>query len=59
MLEKKAMYTHNYPFSRATQDSDSRRAFQEYGINPVGSLILIAKDKLPEAIAEMQAAFPY
>lgn len=53
------MYTHNYPFSRATQDSDSRRAFQEYGISPVGSLILIAKDKLPEAIAEMQAAFPY
>ena len=40
------------------QETDSRRVFTEYGIDPKLSLILIDKDNLAKSVIEMEQQFP-
>ncbi|KAI3402948.2 BCP1 [Candida oxycetoniae] len=40
------------------QETDSRRVFTEYGIDPKLSIILIKKEKLEKSVKEMEKQFP-
>lgn len=46
-----------YEYSKAAQDSDSKRTFQDYGIFPKGHLMLVKGDKLRPAIDQMSQKF--
>lgn len=52
-----AEYHTYYEYSRAAQDSDSKRTFQDYGIFPKGHLILIKGDKFKPAVDQMSQKF--
>ncbi|KAK6455445.1 protein BCP1 [Scheffersomyces xylosifermentans] len=58
ILEEKAAYKGIYNYTQVKQETDSRRVFTEYGIDPKLSLILIEKDKLAECVPEMEEKFP-
>ena len=51
----------NYTFCKNNenkQETDSRRVFTEYGIDPKLSLILIDKDNLAKSVIEIEQQFP-
>lgn len=58
ILEENARYFGNYEYTHHKQETDSRRVFTEYGIDPKLSLILIDKHKLAESIPQMEEKFP-
>lgn len=58
VLEENAKYFATYDYNEARQDTDSRRVFTDYGIDPKLSLILIDKNKLAESIPQMEEKFP-
>lgn len=57
ILEKNASHRGYFKYSHADKDTDSRRVFNEYGIDPMLSLILLNKEQLSKATAEMQKEF--
>jgi protein BCP1 len=59
ILIKHASHHTSFPYSNAAPESDSKRAFHDFGIHPVGELILLTKDQLAKAIQEIQEAFPF
>ncbi|KAG7662784.1 BCP1 [[Candida] subhashii] len=58
ILEQNASYRGVFPYTQKKQETDSRRVFTEYGIDPKLSLILIDKDNLAKSVIEMQESFP-
>ncbi|CUM63307.1 uncharacterized protein PRCAT00000878001 [Priceomyces carsonii] len=58
ILEENAKYFGNYPYTEVSQETDSRRVFTEYGIDPRLSIILISKDSLATSIPLMEEKFP-
>lgn len=58
VLEDNAKYRGNYPYTNQQQETDSRRVFTEYGIDPRLSLLLLDKKSLQKSIPEMEAMFP-
>lgn len=58
VLEENAKYKAVYEYNNKTQDTDSRRVFTEYGIDPKLSLILLDKAGLAKSVPEMEAKFP-
>lgn len=58
VLEENARYFSTYDYNEIKQDTDSRRVFTEYGIDPKLSLILLDKQKLAESIPQMEEKFP-
>ncbi|ODV78277.1 uncharacterized protein CANTADRAFT_34298, partial [Suhomyces tanzawaensis NRRL Y-17324] len=58
ILEQNAKYHGVFDFTNEKQDTDSRRVFTEYGIDPKLSLILIEKDQLAKSVPEMELKFP-
>lgn len=59
VLEEYANYKGVFEYSNENkQETDSRRVFTEYGIDPKLSLILIDKDNLAKAVIEMANQFP-
>ncbi|RCK63431.1 Protein BCP1 [Candida viswanathii] len=59
VLEEHANYKGVFEYSNENkQETDSRRVFTEYGIDPKLSLILIDKDNLAKAVVEMANQFP-
>ncbi|CAI5757175.1 unnamed protein product [Candida verbasci] len=59
ILEKLAKYHQVYDYDNENkQESDSRRVFNDYGIEPKLSLILIDKDNLAKSVLEMSETFP-
>ncbi|RCK63778.1 Protein BCP1 [Candida viswanathii] len=59
VLEEYANYKGVFEYSNENkQETDSRRVFTEYGIDPKLSLILIDKDNLAKAVVEMANQFP-
>ncbi|EGV62487.1 Mss4p nuclear export [Yamadazyma tenuis] len=58
VLEANAMYHGYYEYTNKHQETDSRRVFTEYGIEPKLSVILIDKDSLAKSVPEMEQKFP-
>jgi protein BCP1 len=58
ILEEHAAYNGFYNYDQVKQETDSRRVFTEYGIDPKLSLILIDKDKLKATVPLMEEKFP-
>jgi protein BCP1 len=58
LFNKISLHHINYPFTKQVQESDSKRAFQDYGIYPQGQLILLNKESLPDVIKKMEQTFP-
>lgn len=58
VLEENAKYFGTYDYTDSKQDTDSRRVFTDYGIDPKLSLILIDKKKLAESVPQMEEKFP-
>lgn len=57
VLEENAKFHQSFDYN-VKQDTDSRRVFTEYGIDPQLSLILIDKDSLAKSIPQMEEKFP-
>lgn len=58
VLEENADYKGYYEYTNKNQETDSRRVFQEYGIDPKLSMMLISKEKLQKSVPEMEKKFP-
>ncbi|KAL6450987.1 BCP1 Protein BCP1 [Candida maltosa Xu316] len=59
ILEENANYRGVFEYNNENkQETDSRRVFTEYGIDPKLSLILIDKDSLAKSVIEMEQQFP-
>lgn len=58
ILEQNAKYFGSYSYNHTHQDTDSRRVFTEYGIDPKLSLILLDKEGLCKSVPEMEEKFP-
>ncbi|CAK7901629.1 protein Bcp1p [[Candida] anglica] len=58
VLEENAMYKGYYDYSQVKQETDSRRVFTEYGIDPKLSLILLDKESLAKSVPQMEEKFP-
>lgn len=53
LLHKYASYHTYFNYTNPAQTSDSKRAFQDYGIFPKGHLMLFTREKLLEAVQDM------
>ena len=58
VLEANSIHHGYYPYTHVSQETDSRRVFTEYGLDPQLSLILLSKDQLQKSVGEMEAKFP-
>lgn len=58
ILEQNAKYFGSYSYNHTHQETDSRRVFTEYGIDPKLSLILLDKEGLRKSVPEMEEKFP-
>ena len=58
-LEKHALHYGYFDFTNNNVEADARRVFNDYGIEPKLSLMLVNKKALASAIAQMAEAFPY
>lgn len=58
VLEENAMYKGYYDYTNKHQETDSRRVFTDYGIDPKLSLILLDKEALAKSIPQMAEKFP-
>ncbi|QFZ28922.1 hypothetical protein EJF18_50140 [Clavispora lusitaniae] len=58
ILEDNAKYHGHYSYTNQQQETDSRRVFTEYGIDPRLSLILLDKKGFMKSIPEMEEKFP-
>lgn len=58
VLEENAKYFGSYSYNHTHQETDSRRVFTEYGIDPKLSLILLDKDSLAKSVPQMEEKFP-
>lgn len=58
ILEENAKYHGRYEYTDKLQETDSRRVFTEYGIDPRLSLLLLDKAGLQKSVPEMAEKFP-
>ncbi|KAI5970897.1 BCP1 [Candida margitis] len=59
ILEANATYKGVFDYkNKSQQETDSRRVFTDYGIDPKLSIILIDKDNLAKSVKEMEQQFP-
>ncbi|KAI5954689.1 BCP1 [Candida jiufengensis] len=59
ILEQNALYKGIFDYNNKNkQETDSRRVFTDYGIDPKLSIILLSKDNLAKSVKEMQEQFP-
>ncbi|KAF3990947.1 hypothetical protein FT663_00883 [Candidozyma haemuli var. vulneris] len=58
VLEENAKYHKHYKYTNHLQETDSRRVFTEYGIDPRLSVLLLDKKGLAKSIPEMAEKFP-
>ncbi|KAG4305356.1 hypothetical protein PORY_001526 [Pneumocystis oryctolagi] len=57
LFKKKSLYSVTYKYTKPDRDCDFRRVFQSVGIQTQGEIIIILKDKLKEAIADLKLMF--
>lgn len=58
VLEQNAKYHGHYEYTEKHQETDSRRVFTEYGIDPRLSVLLLSKEGLKKSVPEMEEKFP-
>ncbi|KAG7877497.1 hypothetical protein KL937_004692 [Ogataea polymorpha] len=58
VLEKHAQHHGYFDYTNKTIEADSRRVFNDYGVDPKLSLMLLDKKSFEKAVAEMQERFP-
>lgn len=58
VLEANSSYKGVYNYTNQNQETDSRRVFTEYGIDPKLSLILLDRESLEKSVPEMEQKFP-
>lgn len=58
VLEENAKYHGHYAYTNQQQETDSRRVFTEYGIDPRFSVLLLDKEGFMKSIPEMEEKFP-
>lgn len=58
ILEQNSSYKGVYDYTNHKQETDSRRVFTEYGIDPKLSLILLDRESLEKSVPEMEEKFP-
>lgn len=58
VLEANSMYHGYYEYTNKNQETDSRRVFNDYGLNPKLSVILVDKEGLVKSVPEMEEKFP-
>lgn len=58
VLEENAKYHGHYEYTHKKQETDSRRVFTEYGIDPRLSLLLLDKKGLVKLVPEMEEKYP-
>ncbi|KAI9188524.1 p21-C-terminal region-binding protein-domain-containing protein [Polychytrium aggregatum] len=54
LIEEFADFSYDYKFSKEGSSSDSKRAFQEYGIDPSRRVFVIHRSKLPEILKRFE-----
>lgn len=59
ILLKHATQRVQFQYSNESPESDSKRAFHDFGIRPSGELMIFSKEQLAKAVAELQTAFPF
>ncbi|CAN3356808.1 protein Bcp1p [Diutina catenulata] len=57
ILEQHAKYYNHFDYTHKSQETDSRRVFTDHGIDPKLSVIVLDKNGLKAAVAEMSQAF--
>ncbi|KAK6197330.1 protein BCP1 [Scheffersomyces amazonensis] len=58
VFEENAKYKGIYDYTNVRQDTDSRRVFTDYGIDPKLSLIFLDKDQLAASVPVLAEKFP-
>lgn len=58
VLEANSLHHGYYPYTHVSQETDSRRVFTEYGLDPQLSLILLTKEQLQKSVPDMEEKFP-
>ncbi|CDK29575.1 unnamed protein product [Kuraishia capsulata CBS 1993] len=58
VLEENSLFHGYFSYTNQSQETDSRRVFNDYGIEPKLSVILLTKDKLALAATQMAEKFP-
>lgn len=58
VFEENARYHGHYAYTNQQQETDSRRVFTEYGIDPRFSVLLLDKAGFMKSIPEMEEKFP-
>lgn len=59
ILIKHATHRIQFQYSHELPESDSKRAFHDFGIKPTGELMILTKIQLAKAVAEIQETFPF
>ncbi|CCG81624.1 Putative uncharacterized protein [Taphrina deformans PYCC 5710] len=59
ILIKYASHRVQFQYSHELPESDSKRAFHDFGIKPTGELLILTKAQLGSAVLEMQDTFPF
>lgn len=59
ILIKHASHRVQFQYSHENPESDSKRAFHDFGIKPTGELMIFTKEQLGKAVEELQSAFPF
>ncbi|KTW27497.1 protein-transporting protein BCP1 [Pneumocystis jirovecii RU7] len=55
LFKKKSLYSMTYKYTKSDEGSNFRQAFQNPGIQLQGEIIVISKNKLKEAIADLKS----
>lgn len=58
VLEANSEFHGYYSYSHVSQETDSRRVFTEYGLDPKLSLMLLTKEQLAQSVPQMEEKFP-
>ncbi|KAI9090994.1 p21-C-terminal region-binding protein-domain-containing protein [Phlyctochytrium arcticum] len=56
LLQQHATFSFDYKFTKETQSSDSRRAFQDVGVDPLRRVLLIPHSSLKDVLATFEKA---
>lgn len=58
VLEKNSLNHEKFAYDTKLQETDSRRVFTDYGIDPHLSLIVIERSKLEQSVPQLEETFP-
>lgn len=59
LLMRHAAHHVSFTYTNETQAADSKRTFHEFGIRPVGEVVVLSRAGFAAAVAEIQQAYPF